>query len=139
MELYVDLYVTKKLNKNLKADYLSCLLKVYKSSNTYSYNFKNYINALTYNLEEKLLKKRFIFITKQKKSNLLISTLFFIILTSHIFFSFRFVIQPAYNPPANTYDMPDFNTENSYIIKKGEKYIYISSNDINTIPKVKDR
>ncbi len=146
LELYVDSYVIKNLNKNLKADYLSCILKVYKSADKYTCRFKNYINTFVYSSEERLLKKRFDFIKEQKKYNLLISALFLFILLSYIFVSFRFVIQPAYNPPAEEYDVPDFNTDNSYIIKEGNKYIlyynnqpYISSNNISTIPKIRNK
>ncbi len=144
LELYVDSYVVKNLDKHLKADYLSCILKVYKSSDNYNYRFKNYINTFVYDSEEKLLERRFLFITERKKYNLLISALFLFILLSYILISFRFVIQPAYNPPAEAYDVPAFNNDNSYIIKEDDKYIlyyneqpYLYSDDINKLPKLK--
>jgi len=140
LELYVDSYVTRNLNRNLKSDYLDCILKVYKSTIICNNNLNNYVNTLVDVSEEKLIKKRFNFICKHKKTNLIISTLFLIILILYVFISFKYVVQPAFSPPAEECIIPAYDQNNSYIIKDGETYtlyindkLYIYTDDINKL------
>lgn len=146
LELFVDSYVTNNLNESSKADYLTCILNVYKSAGDTKISIQSHINSLVIVSEQKALKNRFYIIAKRKRKsimNLVINTLLFLSFIIYIYISFRFVFQPAYVPKPYDLYTPIFTKENSYIIEENGRYKlyyygenYMSSKNIELLPDV---
>ena len=66
-----------------------------------------------------------------------------LVLILYIFISSRYVVQPAYEPDAGDFALPEFTSENSYIVKDGDMYVlyyndvpYLQSHNINQLPDI---
>lgn len=142
LEVYVDAYVTKNLGWRSRAEYLRCILDVYKTSDSPDV-IPEFIHSMTITSTEKVLKKRFNLIIKDHKTNIPICISFILILLFYLYASGRYVIQPAYEPTAEDLAILEFTTENSYIIKEDNLYIlyyndesYFCNTDVTKLPKV---
>lgn len=126
LEIYVDSYVVRKKDFEFKAGYLECLKSVFENSGTPEKTTAQmgFVHSMTTPKAKHILLKRFKVIEDGHKNNIPICVLILSFMFLYIFISGRYVVQPAYEPPAE--DMiytPEFTEENSYIVKDGNIYI----------------
>lgn len=146
LEIYVDSYVVAKKNFEFKVGYLECLKSVFENSGTPEKTTAQmgFVHSMTTPKAKHILLKRFKVIEDGHKNNIPICVLILSFMFLYIFISGRYVVQPAYEPPAeDMIDTPEFTEENSYIVKDGDTYVlyymgesYARSPDLEHLPKV---
>lgn len=129
LEVYVDSYIIKDLNKDSVTDYLNCILKVYKISGNISKPSLRFVNSIAADLDEHLFKKRIKIALSKHKVNIPICISILIILFTYIFISSRYVMQPAYDTTLTDFLTTEITSENSYIVKEGNSYVLYYNNE----------
>ena len=125
IELNCDEHVITGFNDRLKAKYLSCLLSELRPQHNTKAN--GTIHLLSPN--EKLLSKRYHFITAKHKKSKAVFILSVLLMLSVFFASYFFMVLPYCDTLASETKTPKFIKENSYILKKGDAYIIYYENE----------
>lgn len=125
IEINCDELATTGFNDRLKAKYLTCLLSELRQQRKKKKNQP--IHFLS--PDKSSLSKRFRFMTgKRKKSKILCGLSAFIMVTA-FFASYFFMVLPYFDVPASEIQAPKFTKENSYIMRKGDRYTIYFENE----------
>ena len=146
LEIYVDTYVVKNKNADYKLGYILSIYNVFKLSRPVKRSDAemSYVHSMAAFSGKRILKTRFETIeTGYSRSNVICACVL-VFMLSYVFISGRYVVQPGYEPDDSDLYVPEFTSENSYIVKDGDKYViyyngepYLATFDIdgfNDIP-----
>lgn len=145
LEIYVDSYVIKDSKAAYRIGYLECMCNVFKMSGPFNISSlkNNYVHSMAAISEKSVLKMRFNIIRVGHKNSIIVCISAFLIIFTYIFIAGRYVVQPGYEPTEEDMYVPEFTSENSYIVKEGDMYVlycdgtsYLVSPDLESLPKV---
>ena len=145
LEIYVDSYVIKNSEASYRIGYLECICNIFKISAPFNVSSlkNNYVHSMAAISKRSVLKMRFNIIRIGHKNNIIVCISAFLIIFTYIFISCKYVVQPGYEPDEDDMFIPEFTSENSYIIKEEDMYVlycdgtsYLASPDLESLPKV---
>lgn len=145
LEIYVDSYVIKDSKAAYRIGYLECMCNVFKMSGPFNISSlkNNYVHSMAAISEKSVLKMRFNIIRIGHKNSIIVCISAFLIIFTYIFIAGRYVVQPGYEPTEEDMYVPEFTSENSYIVKEGDMYVlycdgtsYLASPNLESLPKV---
>ena len=119
IEINCDELATAGFNDHLKARYLACLLS--ESHQQQRNRESQTIHFLS--SDKSSLSKRFRFITEKHKKSKILCCLSAFIMVKIFFASYFFMVLPYFDVPVTEVKRPEFTKENSYILRKGDRYI----------------
>lgn len=125
IEINCDKLATTGFNDSLKAKYLTCLLnELHQQQGKKKNQPIHFLSS-----DKSSLSKRFRFITGKHKKSKILCVLSALIMVTVFFASYFFMVLPYFDVPASEIQTPKFTKENSYIMRKGDRYTIYFENE----------
>lgn len=145
LEIYVDTYVVRDSAAEYRLGYLECICSVFKRSiplNMLSAE-SSYVHSMASVSNRSVLKMRYNVICLDHRNSMIVCASAFLLILIYMLISGRYVVQPGYEPDEDDMYIPQFTSENSYIVKEGDMYVlycdgtsYLVSPDLESLPDV---
>lgn len=141
LEIYVDRFISRKCDSDI--EYMECIYTVLKKSDNTGYNSK-FVKSMAVSAEGRFILRRIKLIAISYKASKALCALLLALTVLFLGISCRYVVQPAYDAPSEELEMPEFNNENSYVIKEDGLYklyyndeLLLKADNLDMMPEVR--